>query len=227
MYYNNNCCLPPKPKKDYCSCKEGILCALDWFYQNSISTSPCIAPDTLMYYPVLPTITNDNPTTPIPNIIKKIPYLTQDVVPVYIDDLPTDPEVPYTGDITYLNLCKIHGFSFQLDSTCSSQKEADISTRFSKFKLGPLDSNCCKNGVIEYLHRANDFLLDPNSLGSTVILSTTSVSFRVTQILAINSDTVWAKYANTTITYYVLSICELEGITFDRLPLLIPDTPTP
>ena len=33
--YNNGCCTPPSPRRDNCCCKDGIICAIDWFSKTS------------------------------------------------------------------------------------------------------------------------------------------------------------------------------------------------
>lgn len=59
---------------------------------------------------------------------------------------------------------------------------------------------------------------------NAVILSTLTNSFKITDILAINPDTVWAKNVTTTPTtstiYYILSLCEITSITLDSVPLI-------
>ena len=134
--YNNGCCTPPSPRRDNCCCKDGIICALDWFFQDFLlKENRCIKTGSLMYYPrlspvqVLP-LTNINPTLePISNIIYNIPFITQEIVPVYITEQKSGS---YIGDITYLNICKLHGFQFELNGDCKSSKESDIISRFSK-----------------------------------------------------------------------------------------------
>lgn len=214
--YQNSCCPPPTHKKDDCCCKDGMLCALDWFYQDFLvkpTGNNCIEPGTLKYYPILPELPGP---IAISNTIYNIPYITPDIVPVYIENLGE----PYDGDITYLNICKLHGFEFELkDAACETIKEADITSKFSKIRYTSSNGCCCKNGTLEYLLKARDFLLNPPAT-NLVILSTPANSFAVTQILAINSDAIWAKNVVTTpsakTTYYVLSLCEIIGITLDK-----------
>ncbi len=218
MYQKSGCCMLPNNKKDDCCCKDGILCALDWFFQDFLvkpTNRNCIETGTLKYYPKL----QDLSTSPISNIIYNIPYITTDIVPIYIDSYIVEP---YTGDISYLNICKLYGFEFQISSTCTVMKEADITSRFCKIHYSSSNGCCCKNGTLEYLLKARDFLLNLPTTNS-VILSTPANSFRVTKILAINSDTVWAKNividpitGDPTTIYYVLSLCELIGITLSK-----------
>lgn len=228
--YNNGCCTPPSSRKDNCCCKDGIICALDWFFQDFLlKEKTCIKTGSLMYYPKASSVQvspqSTNPTLqPISNIIYNIPFITQEVVPVYTSQQKSGP---YVGDITYLNICKLHGFQFELNGNCKSSKESEITSRFSKIKYISPNNCCCKNGILEFLLKARDFLTNPCSepvgSGDSVILSTSSNSFRVTQILAINPDTVWAKneipksdYNPAKTIYYVLSLCEVIGITLDR-----------
>lgn len=223
MFENNGCCTPPQ-KKDDCCCKYGILCALDFFYQDFLVTGTgnnCIATGTLQYYPLLPPVISGTTQTQIPNTIFGIPYITQDIVPVF----------PYTGDkddITYLNLCKLQAFEFQVNTPCAGSIDSIISLNFSKVRYTSPKSCCCKNGLIEYLLKAKDFLLTPPN-NNVVYISTPSNTFAFTQILAINKDTVWGKNVvvdtTTTTTYYVVSLCEIVGITFDKYPLIT--TPQP
>ncbi len=231
MYHNNGCCTPPVRHNHDCSCKDGMLCALDWFFQDFLlkpTDNNCIT--TLYYYPQLPSLLPVPPAidpTIVPNLIYNIPYLTSDIVPVYTDECCA-VGVPYQGDITYLNICKLNGFEFTLKDTCKLQKESDIQSRFSKIKFCSPSSNCCKNGILESLLKARDFLLQDETGLSSVILSNYSNSFRIKNILAINSDTVWAKIdtvdalLNPITKYYVISICELIGITLDKITITQP-----
>ena len=229
--YNNGCCTPPSPRRENCCCKDGIICALDWFFQDFLlKENTCIKTGSLMYYPRLSPVQvlpqqNINPTQePISNIIYNIPFITQEIVPVYITEQKSGS---YIGDITYLNICKLHGFQFELNDDCKRSKESDIISRFSKIKYSSPNNCCCKNGILEFLLKARDFLTnpcsDPVDSNASVILSTSDNSFRITQILAINSDTVWAKNeipklgsSPAKTIYYVLSLCEIIGITLDR-----------
>ena len=224
MYQNSGCCTPPNRKQDNCNCKDGILCALDWFYQDCLLSGNACLKD-IKYYPQLPSIYDFNVDEPISNTIYNIPYITQDIVPIYTS---TPISEPYTGNITYLNVCKIDGFEFKIRDGCSATRiESDICIRFSKISFCSPSSNCCKNGTMEFLLKAKDFLLNlPTTATQYVTLSTSTKSYRATQILAINNDTVWFKdtctfdscdsaFAGTT--YYVLSLCELIGITFNRV----------
>lgn len=212
MFENNGCCAPPQ-KKDDCCCKDGILCALDFFYQDFLvapTGNNCITNGSLKYYPAL---TNVAPVTS--NIIYGIPYIAPEIVPVYISSSNKD-------DITYLNICKIHGFEFKLKDGCTSKIETLIRDRFTKIKYCSPKNCCCKNGVIEYLVKGKAFLETP-PLGNAIIISTSTESFKVDKIIAINPDTVWASGITNAdsaqTTYYVLSICEISGITFDKAPL--------
>lgn len=229
MYQNGGCCIPQSVnKKDDCCCKNGILCALDWFYQDFLlKGQKCIID--LKYYPTLQNfnqfITGTKVNKSIPNTIYNIPYITQDIIPIYTT---TPVDEPYKGDITYLNICKIEGFEFKINSTnCSAiSKESDIASRFSKISYSSPCGCCCKNGTLEYLLKAKDFLLNLSTgTINSVVLSTQTNSFEVTQIIAINSETVWAKNTKTLdnnnlpiTTYYILSLCELIGITLNRIP---------
>lgn len=211
MYQNNCCCTPPYNKKDDCCCKDGMLCALDWFYQDFLSTTQCIT--NVKYYPEIPKFNNQS----IPNDIKDILYITPDIVPIYTDNTK--------NDLTYLNICKINGFEFQINknnSNCTF-KDSDIINRFNKVRYVSPKSCCCKNGVLEYLLKAREFLQSPPNVNA-VILSTPTNSFKITDILAINPDTVWAKNVTTTPTastiYYILSLCEITSITLDSVPLI-------
>lgn len=210
MYQNYGCCTPPYAKKDECCCKDGIICALDFFYQDSLSIPSCIT--NLKYYPELPAI--DGVT--IPNTIFQIIYITPDIVVTYPDDTKEDT--------VYLSICKLNGFQFNIDSLegCQS-KEMQIISKFNKIKYVSPNGCCCKSGVLEYLLKARDFL-ELNHETRSVILSTTTNSFRVNYLIAINPETVWGKYVtngvNPTTTYYVLSLCEIEGITLDNQPFI-------
>lgn len=231
MSYNNGCCPTTPPKNNDCSCKDGMLCALDWFFQDFLlRQTDNNSINALFYYPKLNDLMPIPPNTQniqIPNLIFYIPYLTSDIVPVYINEY-TKGE-PYTGNITYLNICKLNGFFFTFkDSANKSQKENDIITRFSKLAYCK-NNTCCKNGVIESLLRARDFLLQDETGEYIVLLSNSTNSFRINNIIAINSDTVWAKYtfvSDQPITYYyVLSICDLSGITLVKTPIPEPVDP--
>lgn len=227
MYQNCGCCTPPNRKKDNCSCKDGILCALDWFYQDFLlKGNGCLT--SIKYYPELPSMPDFTTDEPISNTIYNIPYITQDIVPIYTTTPATEP---YNGNIIYLNICKLDGFEFKVKDNCvASRIESDICLRFSKISYSSINCNCCKNGTMEFLLKAKDFLLNlPTDTAQYVTLSTLTKSYRATQILAINNDTVWFKdtctldscdsgFAGTT--YYILSLCELIGITFNRVPNL-------
>ncbi|MCR8744603.1 hypothetical protein [Romboutsia lituseburensis] len=227
MYQNGGCCTPQsKNINSECCCKNGILCALDWFYQDFLLKGQKCIKD-LKYYPILPNfnqfITGTEIDKPISNIIYNIPYITQDIVPIYTN---TPVDEPYKGNITYLNICKIEGFEFKINSTnCTAiTKESDIASRFCKISYSSPCGCCCKNGTLEYLLKAKDFLLNvPSGTLDSVVLSTQNNSFEVTQILAVNPDTVWAKNDKTldnntpVTTYYVLSLCELIGISLNRV----------
>lgn len=235
--YNNGCCTPPVPIRNDCCCKDGIICALDWFFQDFLSVPSKIEPETLKYYPELMGISN---------IIYGIPYVSPDIVPIYIDE-PTgeSPTDPYCGDITYLNICEIEGFEFQLSTTLptgvsQTTIESSITTRFSKIKYGSPNACCCKNGLMEYLLKARDFLNNPCVCGTgastdvSVTISTSDRNYNITDILAINQDTVWAKETTlsdgeTTTVYYVISLCKIIGLTFNRTnpASLEPQEPTP
>lgn len=227
--YNNGCCTPPLPKKDECCCKDGIICALDWFFQDFLSVPSIIEPKTLKYYPKLESIYSQD----IPNIIYGIPYISPDIVPIYINEPTGGPTAPYCGDITYLNICEIEGFEFQLKSSLpvgvtKQSIESSISTRFSKIKYCSPNNCCCKNGLIEYLLKGRDFLTNPCPCGTgastdvSVTISTCKKSYNITNILAINQDTVWAKEdipstgTPTKTVYYVISLCKIVGLTFNR-----------
>lgn len=215
---NNGCCAPP-PRRDDCCCKDGILCALDFFYQDFLlasSSNSCIVSGSLKYYPIAPPVSINGTTVQIPNTIYGIPYISQDIVPVY----------PYTGnrdDVNYLSTCKINGFEFKVSSdACATTIESKITYSFNKIRYTSPNSCCCKNGLIEYLLKAKDFLLTPPDQNA-VYVSVPNKSFTFTQILAINKDTVWGKYVDpsttpATTTYYVVSLCEIEGILFDKYP---------
>lgn len=227
MYQNCGCYTPPNHKKDNCSCKDGMLCALDWFYQDFLlKGNSCLT--SIKYYPELPNFYDCTQGNTITNTIYNIPYITQDIVPVYTSIPATEP---YTGDITYLNICKLDGFEFKIRNNCDIYKiENDICLRFSKISYSSINCNCCKNGTMEFLLKAKDFLLNlPTDTAQYVTLSTSTKSYRATQILAINNDTIWFKNTCTSetdssettapvTTYYVLSLCELIGITFNRVP---------
>ena len=225
--YNNGCCTPPIPRRDDCCCKGGIVCALDWFFQDFLSIPPIIQKGTLKYYPQLPDIY----TQGISNIIYGIPYISPDIVPVYISEPTGTPKDPYCGDITYLNICEIEGFEFQLELPTGVTRpsiESSISSRFSKIKYCSPNSCCCKNGLMEYLLKARDFLTNPCPCGTvvstdvSVTISTCKKSYNVTDILAINQDVVWAKEdipstgTPTQTVYYVISLCKIIGLTFNR-----------
>lgn len=205
--YSNNCCCTPPPRRDYCSCKEGIACALDWFYQDLLSSgSSSIVSGSLKYYPKL---------TDIKNTIYAIPFISPDIVPVYIDS--TDPT---TSNLSYLSLCQLSGFEFQLNDTYKIAKENDIISRFSKICYTSPDS-CCKTGLMEYLLKTKQFLTDNVATNPIAIISVNSnQNFTVDTILAINKDTVWAKRTVTTpsvsTTYYIISLCEIIGITLNK-----------
>lgn len=219
--YNNGCCIPPSPKRDDCCCKDGIICALDWFFQDFLSTSSIIKEETLKYYPVL--VENKN-------TIYGIPYISPDIVPVYIQEPTGTPTDPYCGDITYLNICEIEGFEFELkDEVVSSMIDNNITTRFSKIKYSSPNKCCCKNGLMEYLLKGRDYLNNPCTCGEvistdvSITISTCKKNYNVTDILAINSDTVWAKEnipstgEPTQTIYYIISLCKIVGLTFNRV----------
>ena len=209
----NNDCFYPFNKAIPCSCKDGMLCALDWFFQDFLlKPSGNNKIESLFYYPKFPTVSNT---------IYNIPYLTNDIVPVYIDPYntnnPGDDKTAYNGDIAYLNICKLDGFKFTLKPDKTSV-ESDIQTRFSKIKYCQPSANCCKNGILESLLKARDFLESPYS----VTISNNSGDFVITSILAVNSDTVWAKFngevdGEVVVCYYVFSNCEIIGITLDKV----------
>lgn len=220
MFENNGCCTPP-PKRDDCCCKDGILCALDFFYQDFLAASAssnCIKSESLKYYPILPPVKVDTLQIIIPNTIYGIPYIAPDIVPVF-------PYPSNRDDISYLNTCKINAFEFQVDNSTRPCTDMDnkITYTFSKIRYTSPKSCCCKNGLIEYLLKAKDFLL-PYTNGNAVYISTPDNTFTFTQILAINKDTVWGKNVvlddNPTTIYYVISLCEIIGITFDKYPLI-------
>lgn len=215
--FNDECCIPPTPRKEERCCKDGIICALDYFYQDFLSTTQTIEAGSLSYYPKLEDVSN---------IIYNIPYITPDIVPVYITEI-TNLKDSYCGDITNLNICGIEGFQFQFtENVVKTIKEADITTRFSRVRYVSPKNCCCKNGLIEHLLKARDFLINPDicngqTLTGSVILSTVTNSFTVSGILAINTDTVWAKYdvpnsSPQQTIYYVISLCKLLGITFHK-----------
>ncbi|MEG0181051.1 MAG: hypothetical protein RR657_04110 [Peptostreptococcaceae bacterium] len=215
MNQNNGCCTPPYPKKDDCCCKDGIICALDLFYQDFLSTTQCFKE--IKYYPSLPTFDVGGTIKIIPNTITDILYITPDIVPIYTDDTKED--------LTYLNICKINGFEFTIDTTNTSCnfKDTDITNRFNKVRYVSPKSCCCKNGILEYLLKTREFLQTPPKVNAAII-STSTNSFKITDILAINPDTLWAKNVITdptaSTTYYVLSLCEITGITLDKFPLI-------
>ncbi len=100
---------------------------------------------------------------------------------------------------------------------------------YSKIKYCSPGSSCCKNGLMEILLKARDYLKNPCICGEgattdvSVTISTCKMSYNITEILAINPDTVWAKEfipatdeeEDKTI-YYVISLCKIVGITFNR-----------
>lgn len=232
--YNYGCYVPPIPPRDDCCCKEGITCALDWFFQDFLSTTPKIAEGSLQYFPVLGP--SDNPLS---NIIYGIPYISPDIVPTYVTPPAGGAAAPYCGDITYLNICEIEGFSFQLnpDNQNSATTANEIQTRFSKIKYVSPSICCCKNGLMEYLLKAKDFLTNPcicqEGQGSdvSVTIYTCKNSYTATSILAINPDTVWVQNVvsgeTPTTTYYVISLCKIVGIKFNRTTVTPPaDTGT-
>ena len=211
MQMNGCGCIPPKPSKNDCCCKDGILCVIDWLYKDFLvkpTGGNCIESGTLKYYPVLKKAGGSDEN--IPNVIYNIPYPTPDVLPIYIKE---SEEPPYDGNKTFLSVCKINAFEFKFKSeACEIQKDREINTLFSKIKCVSPKSCCCTNGLVEYLFRARDFL-DQN-IDAHVVLSTEKESFRGNKFVAINSETVWLKNTEATpSTYYVVSLCELVGIT--------------
>lgn len=232
--YNNGCCTPPIQRRDDCCCKDGIICALDWFFQDFLSVPPIIKSGTLKYYPELVNVAN---------IIYGIPYISPDIAPIYINEPTGAPTDPYCGDITYLNICEIEGFEFELElpvGVARTTIESNITTRFSKIKYCAPNNCCCKNGLMEYLLKARDFLANPCPCGTgastdvSVTISTCKKSYNVTDILAINQDTVWAKEdipstgTPTQTIYYVISLCKIIGLTFNRTnPASLAPTPGP